>query len=139
MADLTINSAAVSPSNQAVIERGFPGGAAIGAGMHVYKDANNRWVLFDSNVGAGAGANVTDRRGIALNNCANTQPLAVCTSDPNFGIGSTVANGVSYWGSNTAGGITATAPISGEYTVHLGVAISATRINLNPTASGVAV
>jgi hypothetical protein len=137
MADLSINAAAVSPSNQAVIRREFAGGAAIGAGQVVYKDTNNRWVLYDSNLAAGS--NVTDTRGIALNNCANTQPLAVCTSDPNFGIGATVANAVSYFASNAAGGITAPAPISTEYSVHLGVAISASRINLNPTASGVAV
>lgn len=139
MADLTINSAAVSPSNQATIRREFPFGGAIGAGQVVYKDANGRWVLFDSDAGAGAGANVGDLRGIALNNGANTQPAAVCTQDPNFGIGATVANGVAYFGSNTAGGITATAPAAANYTVFLGVAISATRINLNPTAAGVPV
>lgn len=137
MADLTINTAAVSASNQAVIRREYPAGATITAGALVYKDTNNRWQLFDSN--AQTGANVTDLRGYALHNSSNTQPLAVATSDPNFGIGATVANGVAYFASNAAGNTTATAPIAGEYAVVTGVGISASRINLNPTASGVAV
>jgi hypothetical protein len=139
MADLSINSAAVAVSNQAIIRREYPFGADVGAGHVVYLNPSNRWVLFDSDAGSGAGANITDLRGIALNNGANGQPASVCTSDPNFGVGATVANGTAYFGSNTAGGITATAPASGNYTVFLGVARSATRLNLNPTASGVAV
>ena len=139
MADLTINAAAVSTSSLATIRREYSGGATLTAGQLVYKNASNQWVTFDSDAGSGAGANVADMRGIALNNCANGQPLAVCTADPNFAIGATVANGVSYYGSVNTGAITATVPVTANYTVHLGVAISTTRINLNPTASGVAV
>src|SRR5688572_18686190 len=103
MADLSINAAAVAASNLATIRREYNFGATITAGEVVYLDANNRWVKFDSDAGSGAGANVTDLRGIALNNGANTQPAAVCTADPNFNPGATLANGVSYYGSRNAG------------------------------------
>jgi len=139
MADLSQNSAAVSASNLATIRREFPAGAAIAAGNVVYLDANNRWALFDSNVGAGAGGNVADTRGIALHNSQNGQPLAVCERDPNFAIAATSANGATIYGSPNAGAVTADVPTSGNYPVVLGVMISTTRINLNPTAAGVAV
>lgn len=139
MADLTQNHAAVNASNLAVIRKEYVAAAAIAAGNLVYLNAANRWALFDANVGAGAGANINDLRGIALHNAADNQPLAVATSDPNFGIGATVANGVTYYGSNNAGAVTADVPASGAYPVILGLAISTTRINLQPMAAGVAV
>ncbi len=139
MADLTINALAVSASNTATIRTDIPAGAVIAGGQLVYKDSNNRWQLADSDAGSGLGYNVADVAGIALHNTGNTQPLAVCTRDANFGIGATVANGVAYFGSNVAGGITATAPASGNYPRFLGFGISTSRINFNPIATGVAV
>jgi len=59
--------------------------------------------------------------------------------DPSFTVGATVANGVSYYGSKNAGALTGDVPATSNYTVFMGVAISTTKINLNPTASGVAV
>jgi hypothetical protein len=109
------------------------------SGDLVYLNTSNRFVRFDANVGAGAGANINDLRGIALHNSAANQPLAVCTSDPNFAPGATVANGVSYYGSNNAGGVTADVPAAGAYPVFLGLGISTSRINLQPVAAGVPV
>jgi hypothetical protein len=139
MADLSINAAAVSPGSGYTPERGYPAGATITAGQLVYKDANNRWSLVDTDAGSGVGCNAADVRGIALHNSANTQPLVVATADANFGIGATVANGVGYWASNVAGGITATAPAAGNYSVFVGIGISTSRITLRPLAAGVAV
>lgn len=139
MADLSINAAAVAMSNQGVARREFLFGGTYTAGQLLYLNASNRWVAFDSDVGAGAGANYNDTRGLALNNGANGQPAAVCTSDPNLNLGTTLANGVSYYGSRNAGAVTADVPATSNYTVHLGVARSPTILNFNPTASGVAV
>jgi hypothetical protein len=139
MADLTQNHALVNASNLAVIRKEYPAGASVAGGNLVYLNPSNRWAPFDANVGAGAGANINDLRGIALHNAADNQPLAVATSDPNFGIGATVANGVPYYGSNNAGGVTADVPASGAYTVFIGFGISTSRINLQPVAAGVAV
>lgn len=139
MADLSITATSVSASNQAVIRREYAAGATITAGNLVYKDANNRWALFDSNAGSGVGANITDLRGIALHNSANTQPLAVCTSDPNFGIGATVTNGTAIYGSLNAGALTHDVPASGNYAVFVGLPISTTRINLSPVSGATAV
>jgi hypothetical protein len=137
MADLTINAAAVAASNQATIRREYPFGATITAGQLVYLDSNLRWQPFDSD--ASTGANVTDVRGIALNNGANTQPASVAIADPNFAPGATLTNGVTYYGSVTAGAIATDVPNSGRFPVFVGVARSTTRLNLNPTAAGVAV
>jgi hypothetical protein len=137
MADLVINSLAVSAASGYASERAYAAGATISAGAVVYVDSNSRWQLYDSN--ALAGSNATGVvRGIALHNSANTQPLTVATSG-NIAIGATVANGVPYFASNAAGGITATAPIAGEYAVFIGFGISTTRISVQPVAAGVTV
>lgn len=138
MADLTQNALNVSASNQAVIRREYPAGAVITGGQVVYLDANNRWQLADAN--APLGMNVGDTVGIALHNTGNTQPLSVCTSDPNFGIGATVTNGVIYCASPNAGGIAPSSDMTtGNYPLVLGPARSTSRINLNPTPAGVSV
>jgi hypothetical protein len=140
MADLSITATSVSASNQATVRREYQFGATITAGQVVYLNTSNRWALFDSNVGSGVGANVTDLRGIALNNGSNTQPAAVCTADPDFTPGATLSNGVSYYGSPNAGAIAPIADLgAGNYPVFLGVAKSTTKLNLNPTAAGIAV
>lgn len=139
MADLSQNHAAVNASNRAVIRREYPANVAVAAGNHVYLGALNRWDLFDSDVGAGLGANIDTLRGIALHNAATNQPLAVATQDPNFALGAAVANGVSYYGSRNAGAVTSDVPAASNYSVHLGIGISSTRINLNPTSANVPV
>jgi hypothetical protein len=139
MADLSINTQNVSASNLAEIRKEYPFGATVLAGQVVYKNASNRWVLFDSDAGSGAGANVDDLRGIALHNGTNGQPAAVAVSDPNFCPGATLANGVAYYGSQNAGNVTADVPAASNYPVFLGLARSTTRMNLNPTASQIAV
>lgn len=139
MADLSINAAAVSASNQATIRREYPFGAAIGAGQVVYLDANNRWQLMDANASV-AGNNITDTRGIALCNGANGQPASVCVEDPDFTPGATVANGVSYYASPNAGAIAAAGDITtGNYATFLMVGKSTSKVNLRPVAAGVAV
>lgn len=139
MADLTQNAQNVAASNQATIRREYPFAASIVAGNLVFLNPSNRWALFDSDAGAGAGANSNDIHGIALNNGSNGQPAAVCTRDPNFNLGATLANGVSYYGSRNGGAVTADVPAASNYPVHLGVARSPTSFFLNPTAAGVAV
>jgi len=139
MADLAQNYAAVNTSNLAVIRKEYPAGAAVAGGNVVYLDANNRWKPFDSDAGSGVGANLTDQRGFALHNAADNQPLAVAVQDPNFGPGATLANGLAYYGSRNAGALTADVPASGNYTVFMGLAISTTRMNLQPVSSNIAV
>lgn len=139
MADLSQNYATVNASNLAVIRKEYPAGSAVAGGNLVYLNASNRWVPFDSNAGSGVGANINDLRGIALHNAADNQPLAVATSDPNFGLGATVANGVAYYGSVNAGAVTGDVPTTGAYPVFVGFGISTSRINLQPVAAGVAV
>ena len=139
MADLTQNAANVNASNLAEIRKEFPAGGTITGGNLVYLDSNNRWVQYDSNAGASIGGNVADKRGIALHNATNLQPLAVAVADPNFGLGATLTNGTTYYGSPNAGAITADVPASGNTPVFVGLAISTTRINLQPVAPGIAV
>lgn len=138
MADLSITVANVSPSSQAIVLRQYPFGAAVTQGQVVYLDANNRWQLVDADASA-TGNGVADKRGIALNAGTNTQPAEVVIKDPSFTLGAAVANGVSYYASPNAGGIEVIANVgSSNYPTFLGAAISTTKINLNPTAAGIA-
>lgn len=138
MADQTIVAANVAASNTAEIRREYPAGATMTQGQLVYLDATNRWQLADSDAAA-TGNLITDLRGITLGAGANGQPMSVVTKDNDFTPGHAVTNGVPYFGSPNAGNISNTAPASGNYAVFLGVGKSTTKINLNPTASGVVV
>jgi hypothetical protein len=139
MADISITAASVAASNQATIRREYPFGATVTAGQLVYLDSNNRWQLMDSNA-ASTGNGVTDTRGIALHGGANTQPAAVVTADPDFTPGGTLTNAAAYYASPNAGALAPAADITtGNYAVFMGVAKSTTKLNLNPTAAGIAV
>lgn len=135
MADISITAASVLASATAVIRREYTAGATITAGQLVYLNASNQWVLADANAAA-TGNGITDLRGIALNGASSGQPLSVCVEDSDFTPGGTLTNGSAVYGSNTAGGITHDVPGSGAYPVSLGVAKSASKMNLKTCASG---
>jgi hypothetical protein len=75
--------------------------------------------------------------GIALNGAALNQPLFLCTAGP-LTIGATVSAGTVYYVGDTAGDITASDVGTGEYVTVLGVATSASVINIKINVSGVA-
>lgn len=134
MADLTITAASVVKGSGAGVDYGTAG-ATITAGQAVYKDsATAKYQLADSD---SATAAVRDPGGIALNGAANNQPLAVLTSGP-VTIGATLTPGVAYYLSNTPGGICPVADVgAGEYSVVIGMATSASVLDVDIQASGV--
>jgi hypothetical protein len=135
MADITITAANVVAGSGATIEHGTAG-ATITAGQTVYRDsATNKYLLADSN-----SATVAARspRGIALNGGANGQTMAILREGP-VTIGGTLTAGVTYYQSDTPGGICPVADVgSGEYSVILGMATSAAILAVDIQASGVA-
>ena len=135
MADLTITAANVVPGTGAKKRTGTAG-TTITAGQTVYLDAtDNKYKLYDAD---SATAAVRALAGIALNGAANGQPLTV-QYEGNITIGATVAAGVIYVGSDTAGGIMPAADIeTGDYVTVIGVGISTTQIKLAFIESGVA-
>ena len=136
MADVSITAANV------VADEGFGysdgiAGVAVTAGQAVYKDANdaNKFKLADANASLAAATAV----GIALHGAAAGQPLRVMTSGT-LTIGGTVAAGLIYVVSATAGGIAPSADLTtGWYTTVLGLGISTTKISVGLTSAGVAV
>jgi hypothetical protein len=136
MADLAITAALVLAGAAAAIDRSRVAGAAITAGQAVYLDsADRKWKLADNN---SATAAVRAPHGIALNNAAANQPLAVLTEGP-ITIGAAVTAGIAYYLSDTPGGICPVADLaSGEYPSVLGIAKSATVIDININSAGVA-
>lgn len=143
MADLSITAANVVASNQAIVEKRFNFGATITQGQVVYLDTNNLWQLVDANAAA-TGNEVNTPRGVALSSGANGQPGVVVTRDVDFTPGATLTNGAAYFASPNAGAIAPSADIvgtniTGNYPTFLGLAKSATKLNLNPTAAGVTV
>lgn len=139
MTDISITAANVLPGSGAIIDTMRRAGATITAGKVVYFDVTDeKWKLADSNAAAAA-ARLTDgtRGGIALNGASDGQPLAVLTQGP-ITIGGTLTPGVAYYLSDTPGGICPVADIgSGEYAVFLGMALSASVLNLAIMPSGV--
>lgn len=136
MADIVITPASVIASAAANIRKEYTAAATITAGQAVYLNTSNAWALLDLNAAA-TGNGISDLRGIALHGAASGQPLAVCMSDTDFTPGGTLTNGLAVYGSNTAGGITqGDIPTTGAYPVVLGIAKSASKMNLQPFASG---
>lgn len=138
MADISITAASVLASASAIINRNFAAGATITRGQAIYLDttlATPLWKLIDSNA-AVTGNELATTKGIALNDAASGQPIDVCVKDTDFTPGGTLTNGATVYTSVTAGGVTHDVPTTGAYPTALGVAKSASKMNLNPTSSG---
>ncbi len=133
MADLVLTAASVLKGAGATISDGTAGGT-VTAGQPVYQDAadGDQWKAADANASVSTAAVV----GIALHASLDNQPLQILTSGP-ITIGATVAVGTTYVLSNTAGGICPNLDAtSGWYKTILGVATSATVIQITLNVSG---
>lgn len=134
MADITTTAANVVAGSGATREQGTAG-AAITAGQWVYRDAAGKYQLADSNSGT---ALARTPRGVALNGAAANQPLMIARGGE-VTIGGTLTAGVAYYLSDTPGGLCPVADVgSGEYSCILGIAKSASVLDIAIKASGVA-
>ena len=124
MADITITAANVVKGATAQTTTGVAG-ATITAGQTLYVDSA------DSNKLKLAQATSTKYAvaGIALHGASSGQPITYVTRDAGLTIGGTVAVGVPYGLSDTAGGI---CPMSdngtADYASYIGIGISVTKI-----------
>lgn len=136
MSDISITSGSVISGTGAVRVAGTAG-ASISAGKVVYLDtADNKYKLADAD---SATAAALSPQGFALNGASDGQPLAVHRSGP-LTIGGTLVPGVTYYLSPNPGGICPVADVlSGDHTIILGIATSATVLNVNIQESGVAI
>lgn len=134
MADLTITAANVAKGTNAAVVSSYLAGASITAGQSVYLDsATNTIKLADADALASSAA-----VGVALNAASSGQPITYQRSG-NITIGATVAVGVAYYVSTTAGGICLESDLTtGDFPHFLGFATSTTVIALDPKACGVA-
>jgi hypothetical protein len=135
MADISITAASVIADSSAMISH-ETAGETITAGQVVYRaSATGRVSKADNNSGT---AEVRSPLGIALNGGAVGQPIAVAKVGP-ITIGATLTAGVTYYLSDTPGGICPVADLTtGEYPVVLGVASSASVLKLRIQEAGVA-
>ncbi|MDB5733226.1 MAG: hypothetical protein JWQ03_3121 [Variovorax sp.] len=136
MADLSITAANVISGAGASIEQAVAG-ATVTAGQVIYRDSadSRKCKLADNNAGT---ALVRTPKGIALNGAANGQPLAVHERGP-ITIGATLTPGVAYYLGDTPGGICPVGDLAtGEYPTIIGIAISASVLDVNIQPSGVA-
>jgi hypothetical protein len=135
MADLTITAANVISGSGATRVTGTAG-ASITAGQVVYRDSSDgKYKLADCD---SATAAVRSPAGIALHAASTGQPLTIQSAGP-ITIGATVTAGVAYYLSATPGGIAPVADLaSGDYPVILGIATSASVIDIDIQEAGVA-
>lgn len=133
MTDIVITAANVIAGASATILRGAAG-ATVTAGQPVARNPDGTFILADNNAVTAAGRTAV---GVALNGASAGQPLAVAKDGP-VTIGGTLTPGVAYYLSDTPGGICPVADVgAGEYVVLLGLATSATVLNLAIQNSGV--
>jgi hypothetical protein len=135
MADLTLTPAAVRGDTSK--QKTEVGGAAINAGMGVYKDTNNKWQKLQATTLVAAG--ITGRVGIAITGClADGAPIVVQTEGAFTGDGMTP--GIVYFASHATAGLfapTADVETANGYSTAMFIALSATRAQIIGIASGV--
>lgn len=134
MADLTITGTSVVKGSNAITLSGIAG-VTILAGEAVYLDtATGTYKLSDTD---SATALARGCAGIALNGAAVNQAVEV-QYDGKITIGATVAAGVPYFLSGTAGKICPLADVAaGDYPLFIGFGVSVTEIDLHLIPSGV--
>lgn len=129
MADLTITAASVIKGSTAVVTDGLSG-ATLTQGMPVYLDTTYK--IADAN-----GTLTYTVAGITLNAGSSGQPIQIQTRGL-ITIGATVTQGTQYYLSRAAGLICLYSDLSsGDYVVSLGMAVSATQIDLLIYNSGI--
>lgn len=135
MTDLVITAASVV-SGSGARQANVTAGAAVTAGQVVYEDtATDTHKLADNNSATAAARSPS---GIALHAAAANQPLTIHKSGP-ITIGATLTPGVVYYLSDTPGGICPVADLgSGEYPTIIGIAISASVLDVKFHEAGVA-
>lgn len=128
MTDLVVTAANVLAGAGALIDRHGLAGESITAGQAVYlSSATKLWMKADAN---SATAEAKIAGGISLNGASLNQPLAVQKAGP-VTIGGTLTPGSRYYLSTTAGGIAPEADLTtGENVCLLGLAASATVLNI---------
>lgn len=134
MTDLSITAANVVAGSGARKRQGVAG-ATITAGQVVYLDAaTNTYKLADCD----AASALRSPAGIALHGASANQPLAIAESGP-VTLGATMTAGVAYYLSQVPGGICPVADLStGDYPTILGIATSASVLNIKIQEAGVA-
>lgn len=134
MADLTITATSVVKGTGAQIDRTRVFGEAVTAGQPVYlKDSDGKYWKAQSDGNSAEAAAL----GIALNGGAADQPAAVQTGG-SLTIGATVAAGVFYYVSNTAGGICPVGDLgTGDYVTAICYGTSTSAVTVLPVATGV--
>lgn len=128
MADISITAANVVATATASMTHGTAG-ETIAQGKTVYKSSTTgKWMLADSN-SATAEARVAAQ--VALCAASLNQPITV--GKGKITIGATLTPGLAYYQSDTPGGICPIADVgSGEYVCLIGLADSATVLDVNP-------
>lgn len=139
MANLVITAASVIKGSDAVVANGICGSATVTAGQPVYKlSTDNKFYLTDCDVTAvTANSEIDNIYGIALHGASASQPLSVQT-EGSITIGATVAVGVPYVVSATAGSICPwTDLVATDYVSVIGMGSSTSVIKIKPCISGV--
>lgn len=136
MTDISITAANCVVSGTGQGRASGTAGGTITAGQAVYLDpTTHKWTLADADSATAAARHAG---GIALNSASLNQPIDVVTSGA-VTIGGTLTAGVAYYLSGTAGGICPVADVgTGEYSCVLGIATSASVLDVNIQFSGVA-
>lgn len=132
MADLTVSSSLVQPSETAPFETGVCG-AAFTAGQTGYKDASDsRWKLAVATAQASAAA-----RGIATGNFSTGQ-IGRFQTHETLNLGGGVSVGTVYAVSTNAGGIAPIADVTtGNWITPLAVGATTNNLSLNIFRSGI--
>lgn len=133
MAALAVNTANVRTSSQAQTQLVGPAGVDVTQGQPVYLDGITATYLLANALISNAPS------GVAVTNARNGQNFIMCTRDPNFRPGCTIAAGNSIIVGNVAGQLNDIADrATGWYVNSLGVGIGNSNTNFTMTGSNVA-
>jgi hypothetical protein len=135
MADLSITASSVIADSSARMATGTAGETVTAGKMVYYDTATRTYKLADNNSGTAA---VRSPIGMALHAASTGQPLTIAKGG-DITLGAVLTAGISYYLSDTPGGICPVADLTtGEYPVLVGMARSTSVLSLRIQEAGVA-
>lgn len=139
MATITITASSVVPTSSTTTNTGTAG-EAITAGLFIYKKSDGLWYKADATTAEKAGNSSAANLRMALADAAANQPIVFAEPGSLVTVGSVLTKGIWYVLSATAGKVANHGDLtSGQYSVNMGYAPTASTFLFNPTPTGVTV
>ncbi len=137
MPDISIGDTAVTVSSDAAVNPILLGATAVPGDVLYYDTVSSSWKLADADASASAGSGTDAYLMMALSGGASGQRIVAAAAGVTVTMDAVLTKGTVYYLSTTAGGMTNTAPSTGDFLAIVGYATSTTTLVLMLKSTGV--